>query len=412
MTASSDDRPLVRLADGLLVAVAAALPWSSSAVNILVVLWVLALIPTLRASDVRRELASAASALPVALVLFAALGMLWSGVSWPERLGGFDSFLKLLLIPILLAQFRRSGRGHWALGGYLAACTLLLAISSASLLWPHVVPSGENVGVPVKNAATQCTEFILCAFALLFLAANLRRTRPAIAVALAGLALVFLVNVCAVARATLPAAVVPLLTASSILALLVLLVGKTLSRRTKLIVFATVAAIGVVTWSASPQMRANVAAAWASVQPDKGNEANPLGSRPEFWKKSLRFIGDAPLVGHGTGSVAQLFAGAKVGTVGHAAAVTLNPHQQTLAIGIQLGLTGIALLWAMWLAHLALFRGSSLAAWVGLTVVTQSIVGSFVESTLFDFTLGWIYVLGVGVAGGMAARLRDTNEAA
>jgi hypothetical protein len=163
---------------------------------------------------------------------------------------------------------------------------------------------------------------------------------------------------------------------------------------------------------ASPPLRAGVAAAWASVQPTPENEGNLLGSRPEFWKKSLRFIGDAPFVGHGTGSVHQQFAAAKVGTVGHPAAVTLNPHQQTLAVGIQLGVAGIALLWAMWLAHLALFRGGSLAAWVGLMVVAQSIVGAFVESTLFDFTLGWIYVLGVGIAGGMAARLHDMREAA
>jgi O-antigen ligase len=193
---------------------------------------------------------------------------------------------------------------------------------------------------------------------------------------------------------------------------LVLLAGKTLSRRVMLMLVAAVAAVSAITWIASPQLRARVATAWTSVQPFPGNEANPLGSRPEFWKKSLRFIGDAPLLGHGTGSVHQQFAGAKVGTIGHAAAVTLNPHQQTLAIGIQLGLTGIVLLWAMWLAHLALFRGDSLATWVGLTVVTQSIVGSLVESTLFDFTLGWIYVLGVGIAGGMAARIRGASDKA
>jgi len=409
--APSTDRPLVQLADGLAVAVAAALPWSSSAVNILAVLWLLALLPTLTARDVRRELGTAAGALPVALVLFGAFGMLWADVTWPERLGGLDSFLKLLLVPILLAQFRRSGRGPWVLGGFLVSCTLLLALSSASLLWPDVVLHGENAGVPVKNAATQCTEFVLCAFALLFLAVNLYRTRPAIAAALVVLAFVFLVNVYVIAIASTPA-VVSLLAASSVAALSVLLAGKTLSRRVMLMLLAAVAAVCVVAWIGSPQLRAGVAKAWTSIQPVPGNEANPLGSRPEFWKKSLHFIGDAPLIGHGTGSVHQLFADAKVGTIGHAAAVTLNPHQQTLAIGIQLGLTGIALLWAMWLAHLALFRGGSLAAWVGLTVVTQNIVGSLVESTLFDFTLGWIYVLGVGIAGGMAARIYTVSDKA
>jgi hypothetical protein len=400
---------VAKLADGLAVAVVTALPWSSSAVNILIVLWLLALIPTLRAANLRREFATAAGLLPVALVLFAAFGMTWSAVSWPERLGGLDSFLKLLLIPILLAQFRRSGRGHWVLGGFLASCTLLLAASCLSLLWPHVVPSGENAGVPVKSAATQCTEFILCAIALVYLAVSLHRSRPAIAVALAALAAVFLVNVYAVTRAGTPP-VVQLLIASSLAALLLLLAGRTLRRRTICILLGAVASACVVAWIASPPLRAGIAAAWTSVRPDPGNDANPLGSRPEFWKKSVRFIGDAPFLGHGTGSVHQLFAGAKVGTVGHAAAVTLNPHQQTLAVGIQLGAAGIAFLWAMWFAHLALFRDGSLAGFLGLMVVTQNIVGSFVESTLFDFTLGWFYVFGVGVAGGMVARLRGTHE--
>ena len=63
------------------------------------------------------------------------------------------------------------------------------------------------------------------------------------------------------------------------------------------------------------------------------------------------------------------------------------------------------MLWAMWIAHLMLFRGNSLSDWIGLVVVTQSIVGSLIDSSLFDFTQGWVYVFGVGVAGGMVRRL-------
>ena len=71
-----------------------------------------------------------------------------------------------------------------------------------------------------------------------------------------------------------------------------------------------------------------------------------------------------------------------------------------LAVGIQIGLVGIAALLAMWIAHLALFRYSSFAAWVGLVVVIQNIIGSLFNSHLFDFTHGWTYVVGVGIAGG------------
>ena len=75
-------------------------------------------------------------------------------------------------------------------------------------------------------------------------------------------------------------------------------------------------------------------------------------------------------------------------------------YGDVLAVGIQLGFAGIVLLLAMWISHLALFRGAGLAGWVGLVVVIQNIVGSQFNSHLFDFTHGWFYVVGVGVAGG------------
>src|SRR5262249_19742468 len=45
-------------------------------------------------------------------------------VSLHERLGGLDSFYRLLVIPLLLAQFRRSENGRWILIGFLASCTV------------------------------------------------------------------------------------------------------------------------------------------------------------------------------------------------------------------------------------------------------------------------------------------------
>ena len=39
-------------------------------------------------------------------------------------------------------------------------------------------------------------------------------------------------------------------------------------------------------------------------------------------------------------------------------------------------------------------------------VVLQNILSSLFNSHLFDFQAGWIYVLGVGVAGGMVLAAR------
>ena len=127
---------------------------------------------------------------------------------------------------------------------------------------------------------------------------------------------------------------------------------------------------------------------------------NSSGERIEFWKKSVAFVRAAPLIGHGTGSMPSLFMESAAGQTGAAGSATTNPHNQTFAVAIQLGLLGAAVLWAMWIAHLLLFRGSGLAEWIGLVVVVQNIVGSLFNSHLFDFAQGWVYVFGVGVAGG------------
>jgi hypothetical protein len=64
----------------------------------------------------------------------------------------------------------------------------------------------------------------------------------------------------------------------------------------------------------------------------------------------------------------------------------------------------------MWIAHFMLFGGSGLTAWIGIVVVTQNVVSSLVNSHLFDFTQSWLYVFGVGVAGGMALRERERRS--
>ena len=66
-----------------------------------------------------------------------------------------------------------------------------------------------------------------------------------------------------------------------------------------------------------------------------------------------------------------------------------------------MGAIGIIVLYAMSLVHLLLFRGE---ARIGLMVVVQNIFTSLFNSHIFDFNEGWIYVLGVGIAGGIEAK--------
>jgi O-antigen ligase len=141
------------------------------------------------------------------------------------------------------------------------------------------------------------------------------------------------------------------------------------------------------------------------------NEPTSIEIRYQYWRKSIEFIREAPLTGHGTGSIRPLFEQAAVNQTGAAGEITSNPHNQTLSVAIQWGVAGVLALYAVWLSHIALFRGAGWANWTGFLIVVQNVVSSLLNSHLFDFQEGWIYVLGVGVAGGMALRERSLAPA-
>ncbi len=136
----------------------------------------------------------------------------------------------------------------------------------------------------------------------------------------------------------------------------------------------------------------------------KTDAVTSSGMHLEFLRKSISIIGQAPIIGHGTGSIPEEFRRDAAGESGAAAIATVNPHNQILAVGIELGCLGAIVLAAMWCAHLWLFRATGWIAWAGMVVVIENVVSSLVNSHLFDFSQGWLYVFGVGTAGGTVLR--------
>jgi len=390
-----DHRRFMLTADWLAVAVAVALPWSTSATAIFSTLWLLALLPTLDWADLRRELVTPAGGLPVLLVALGVLGVAWADVDWHARWGGVSSFFRLLLIPLLFAQFRRSERGMCVLTGYLVSCIILLPITSV------VHGHGKIEDVFVKNGATQSEEFVICIFCAMYLAFDWLKARAWWKVAaFAAVTLGMLGNMVFIATGRTALVVIPVL--------LVLFAWKRLSGEGMAILFAAVIVVGAIGWFSSPYLRYRTTELWTGFYAYWTSDANSSsGERFEFYRKSLIIIRQAPILGHGTGTITKLFGQLSSGDLSIASGTpTTNPHNQTFAVAIQVGLVGAAVLWAMWIAHLMLFRGDGLAAWVGLVIVAQNIVGSLFNSHLFDFDQAWIYVLGVGVAGGMVLKAR------
>lgn len=397
---------LMRLADGLAVATAISLPWSTSAAGILMTLWLLALIPTLTWAELKRELTAPAGGLPVLLVLLGILGMLWADVSLIERWKGLGSFLKLAVIPLLFIHYRRSDNANWVFGGFVLSCAVLLLLSYLSIVWPAAtLPMSREYGVPVRNAASQSGEFVTCIFGLVYVAYDAMMNRRWLwSAGLVAVCLAMLANILFVAMGRTALVL--------ILVLAVLFALRRLSGRGVLVFAVAAALLGAVAWFSSPYLRARTAQIWINYQAyEAKDERNSSGERIEFAKKSIAFIREAPVIGHGTGTITTLFARSAAGQAGADSFTTTNPHNQTFAVAIQLGLVGAAVLWAMWLAHVLLFRGPGLIAWIGFVLVVQNVVGSAFNSHLFDFLQGWVYVIGVGVAGGAVRKDRGADSA-
>jgi O-antigen ligase len=397
--------PFAAIADWFAIGAAASLPWSTSATGILIVLWLISLAPTLDLAAVRQEVLTPAGGLPVLIWLLAAMGMLWADVAWADRVAGLGGFHKLLVIPLLLAQFRRSVSGSRVLMAFLLSCALLLAVSYYFALWPGLTWRGvrSGLGVPVKDYIAQSGEFVICVFILLPIALSFVRTRPWISVGLLLLVTLFLINFLylATGRTALAASVV----------LLFLFSFRQFGWKKGSLVLLAAMLFVLAIWESSPFLRARVGVVPQEIERYwSENTRTSAGERLEYWKRSMSFIADAPVIGHGTGTIRELFRRSAVGDAGPSALISPNPHNQILGVAIQLGLVGAAMLCAMWIGHLLLFRGSAMAAWIGLVIVVQNIISSLFNSHLFDFVQGWIYVLGVGVAGGTVLRHRASES--
>jgi O-antigen ligase len=384
-----------RGADWIAAALAASLPWSTSATSILAALWLVAVLPTLDRESMLRVLRTPAGLLPVLLVALAVCALAWGGsVSWSERFAGLSQFVKLLAIPLLLVQFARSDNGTWPIMAFFASAVVLLTYSWLLLVVPDLPSRGYPRGVPIKDYVIQSEIFAICALVLFDRAvAASKETRWLVAAGLTALGVVFVLNVVFVATAR---------TTLVIMAVVMVMLGIRHFSRTQLAMFfAGLAVCGIIAWSSSSYLRTRVSQVSSDIAVADVTAHTSTGARLYFWQKSLAFMLDAPVIGHGTGSVRDMF---RRSAADPARETASNPHNQVFAVGIQLGIVGVAVLLLFWGAHWRLFLGPGAIAWIGLVIVTQNAVGSLFNSHLFDFTQGWLYVLGVGVAGGIMTR--------
>ncbi len=406
--AERGERARRRAVDMVVVTLALLLPWSTAAASGLAIGAVIAFLFTLQARPLWTAINRPAGLLPIALFLLAAIGTLWAiDIPWRDRLHGVDQVVKLLLIPLLFYQYRESRHGKLVFAAFIASNVVLMIYSFVVFASPTlaITMKIDQPGVPVKNYIDQSQAFALCAVWLAGLAieAFIRNRKPwailFIVIAAAFLTNLAFINVARTAFLYLPV-------------MLLMLMARYLSGRKLVAALLACAVIGLGIGLASPNLRLKVSKIFTEYDAYETNVATDanvsVAARLEYWQKSIKFFQSSPLWGHGTGSTKTMFERDAVGKTGLSAIVIGNPHNQTLAVAVQWGLIGCFALYAMWIVHLLLFRHAGFVGWVGALAVMQNIVSSLFNSHLFDFYQGWIYVLAVGIAGGMTCR-RETN---
>ena len=386
---------------------AAFLPWSTSGVSICLGIWFVVFIPTIDSRELAETLKAPACVLPLAFLALAILGMFWADGSWSVRVHGLHPVLKFLILPYLLYHYSRSQRAHWVLVAFLASCTLLTVVSWLAFFAGWKLGT-LTPGIPVNNYIDQSQELTLCIFALApYLESLLAQRKWKRAIAPAVLMTAIFCNLMFVALARTALLYIPVLA--------VLFAVRYLSPR-RIIALSLLSVFGAITlWFTSPYLRERYEFTVRDYKVSQSTDmATSNGQRLAYWRASMKWIAQAPVIGHGTGATDGLFRAEAAGKSGEWANIIRNPHNQTLYVLIEWGLVGCILLYAMWYFHLALFLERDPVSWIGLVVVVQNFVSSLLNSHLFDFHEGWIYALGVGVAGGIrlaAMRADNANKA-
>ncbi|MGJ4950772.1 O-antigen ligase domain-containing protein [Bradyrhizobium sp. HKCCYLS20291] len=374
--------------DLLVVLTAAALPWSTTATAVLMVGWLILVIPSVDWDELIRGLALPACVLPLALFALADLGVLWSDAPWEAGLQAINPVSKLLLIPFLFHHFKRSERASWVFASFVAS-------SMAAMMLPWFAANvSTGSGVWTDHELGWRSQCLLCASALMTAAlAWLQRGQVRSAAGLAALSLMFFVHELIVRPG--PTACM------SLSVLLLALILRRFRRRIAVVLLAAVAATGGVAWAAAPLLSRPIGAIVAYHHPSASPGFGPAERLAEL-RRSLASLGEAPLFGHGTGVMRP--SGSAAAAPAAPLGAVRDPQSQSLSVAWQWGLAGLIVLYAMWSSHIGLFSTACWTDGIGLMVVLQTFLCSLVSSQGFDVNEGWVYVIGVGVAGGVALR--------
>jgi O-antigen ligase len=382
------------------IATAFFLPFSTSGQAIAVSVFAILALLTLDRDRFITTMQKPAAWLPVALFALIAVGVLWSMLPLGSAIKWVGPYAKLLLIPLLLATAFTPKQALHIGYGFLASCLVVLVLSYAALIWPTGPWSWfKSVGVPFKDNAVQSECFAICALGLALGAVRIwsegdRRRAVAIAI----LALLFFVDIFLIFVSK-----TGMLVAFTMVAILVIAIG---GWRTSFIVGIPIVLIVAATLAMSPGAKIRFSEMASDVTAGAETTNVSTASRIDFWSKAAEFMKQAPLLGHGTGSIRPLYQSLEATRPSPYGEAVADPHNQFLHIALQVGLIGGAILMALWIAHFRLFIGRDFSSVMGLGIFAMTFVGSLFNSHISQVTQGMLYCLGIGLLGAVVLQRR------
>ncbi len=340
---------------------------------------------------------NAIAANPVALSALMLFGMLLAGLAYGTRFPGdglafLMKYADLLFIPIFVTLFQQERTRELGLRWYCVAMILSFIVAelaaSGLLLFNPLLHRDAGSSFKFSITHSLFSAFAALAFALL----AQREPRWPQRLLFIVLALVAVKNVVAIGVSR---------TAYIVLTLLALYFFYALFRRRGLIIAAVLLAISLFAfYGASETFRERV----DTVVVDRGDWQSQWPSREsvtvrlEWYRQSIDAIVGHPVFGSGTGSVPRSLAETAESSKPHIS----NPHNEYLAITMQVGLVGLILLLHMWWRQLVLAPrlAKPIETHLARGLVITLAVGCLFNSFLLDHTEGLFYAWFTGLLYG------------
>ena len=153
----------------------------------------------------------------------------------------------------------------------------------------------------------------------------------------------------------------------------------------------------VLLLSFSKNFTSRIELAATEFQNTEAKQLTSVGQRVEFFTKSIELIKERPVWGWGTGSYAQQFCRVAISEE-WCQAGKFHPHNQFMAIGVQLGLIGIGIfLYFLWSAIETARKLDLHQKVLALGLISTLIVDSFLHAPLFLVSEAQFFIIMLGL---------------